>query len=298
MAEGNGSIGKLFHLAHLVDDLAATDRLYDEIFACERFYHRYERAARREASLLIVCDQCMEPIAPSADPADALTPLGRFKTRFGNRLHSIAWYVDDIEPFTARLLSHGVRVVGLTGRPVTDPKDVTAIWTHPGDTGALLEFCPSGFARDPRLDPGWTTAPWRQHPLGLLRTSHVTVLFDDAAAGQRVYGDILGGRLLHADSTDPAVARWYYAIGDDTVIEVAVPSDTSSREGKDLAAAGNAVHAVTFATADLDRATAFLAEHDVPTTRTSEHDVHLDLSPAHGLNVSLTDRTIPGDERR
>ena len=176
-------IGKLFHIAHLVDDLASTDLLYDEVFAAERYYHGYERPARRTASLVVVGDQCMEPIAPSTDQADAGTPLGRFKARFGNRLHSIAWYVDDIEAFTERLLGHDVRLVGLTGRPVTDPAGATAVWTHPADTGALLEFCPAGFAADPRLRPDWTTAPWRAHPLGLLRTSHVTVLFDDAERG-------------------------------------------------------------------------------------------------------------------
>jgi hypothetical protein len=93
------------------------------------------------------------------------------------------------------------------------------------------------------------------------------------------------------------VARSFFAVGEDTVIEVAVPTDASSPEGRDLASAGNAVHALTFTTADLERATAFLTEHGVPTTRTSEHDLHLDLSPAHGLNVFLTDRTIPGDTR-
>jgi catechol 2,3-dioxygenase-like lactoylglutathione lyase family enzyme len=290
-------IGKLFHLGHLVEDLDDTDRLYDEVFACQRYYRGYERAARREASLLVVADQCMEPIAPSKDPADARSPLGRFKARFGNRLHSIAWYVDDIEPFTALLLGHGVRLVGLTGRPVTDPAGATAIWTHPADTGALLEFCPSGFAADPRLQPGWTTGPWRQHPLGLLRTSHITVLFDDAADGHRVYGEILGGRLLHTDTADPAVGRVYYAIGEDTIVEIATPADDASREGRDLAAAGNAFHAVTFRTADLERATAFLTAHGVATTPTSDHDVHLDLPSAHGLNLFLTDRTIPGDTR-
>jgi catechol 2,3-dioxygenase-like lactoylglutathione lyase family enzyme len=290
-------IGKLFHLAHLVEDLDATDRLYDEVFACERYYRGYERAARRDASLVVVCDQCMEPIAPSADPADAQTPLARFKSRFGNRLHSIAWYVDDIEPFIARLLSHGVRLYGLTGKPVTDPAATTAVWTHPGDTGALLEFCPSGFAPDPRLQPGWSTGPWRQHPLGLLRTSHVTVLFDDVALGHRVYGDFLGGQLLHTDTSDPRAARWFYAIGEDTIVELAVPADDATPEGRDLAAAGNAVHAVTFTTADLGRAAAFLAEQGISTTYTSDHEVHLDLAPAHGLNLLLTDRTIPGDSR-
>jgi extradiol dioxygenase family protein len=289
-------IGKLFHLAHLVDDLDATDKLYDDVFACQRYYRGYEKPARREASLVIVCDQCMEPIMPSSDPADAGSPLGRFKKRFGNRLHSIAWYVDDIEPFTARLLGHGVRLVGLTGRPVTNPADATAIWTHPGDTGALLEFCPSGFAKDPRLKAEFTTAPWRDHPLGLTRTSHVTVLFNDPADGQRVYGDILDGQQIHAE-TSGDVARAYYAIGQDTVVEVAVPAAADSPEGRDLAAAGNAVHAITFATADLDRAVEFLGQQGVATTRTSDHDVHLDLAPGHGINLFLTDRTIPGDTR-
>jgi hypothetical protein len=129
--------------------------------------------------------------------------------------------------------------------------------------------------------------------LGLLRTSHVTVLFGAAAAGHRVYGDILAGQLLHKDSSDPTVARSFYAIGDDTVVEVAVPADGSSPEGRDLAAAGNAVHAVTFTTADLERAAGFLMDQGVPTTRASEHDLHIDLEPAHGLNMFLNAKRSP-----
>ena len=292
-------IGKLFHLAHLVDDLDATDRLYDEVFDCDRYYRAYEPAARREASLLVVSDQCFEPIMPSSDPADSASPLGRFKKRFGNRFHSIAWYVDDIVAFTARLLDHDVRLVGLTGRPVTDPARATAIWTHPGDTGALLEFCEAGFAADPRLDDGWTTDRWRDHPLGLLRTSHVTVLMESLDDGEQVYGEMLGGRQLHTDTSD-AAPRSYWAIGTDTVIEVVAPTDSSTPEGRDRADAGNAVHALTFATADLDRAAEFLAGHNVSTSPGSDgdpHVLHLDLDPAHGLNLFLTDRSIPGDTR-
>jgi hypothetical protein len=290
-------IGKLFHLAHLVEDLDATDRLYDKVFAGQRFYRGYVKPARREASLVIVCDQCLEPIMPSSDPADAGTPLGRFRSRFGHRLHSIAWYVDDIEAFTARMLGHGVRLYGLTGRPVEEPAGATAVWTHPGDTGALLEFSPAGFAPDPRLEDGWTTAPWRDHPLGLLRTSHVTVLFDDLAAGHRVYADVLGGDHLHTEDTDPRVSRAYYAVGADTVVEVAVPRDGDTPEGLDLAAAGKAVHAITFVSADLDQAAAFLSEQGVGVTRTSPHDLHVDLPDSHGINMFLTARTIPNDTR-
>jgi hypothetical protein len=189
-----------------------------------------------------------------------------------------------------------VRLYGLTGRPVTEAAGAQTVWTHPGDTGALLEFCPAGFAADPRLEPGWTTAPWRDHPLGLLRTSHVTVLFDDLAAGHRVYADVLGGAHLHTDD-DNGVSRAYYAIGEDTVIEVAAPRDGETPEGRDLARAGNAVYAITFASVDLDRAAAFLDDHGVPTARTSRHDLHVALAPQHGLNLFLTDRVLPNDTR-
>lgn len=290
-------IGKLFHLAHLVEDLDATDRLYDEIFDCERYYRAYEKAARREASLLVVADQCLEPIQPSADPDDATSPLGRFRSRFGNRLHSIAWYVDDIVAFTRHLLDHDIRLVGLTGKPVTEPGDSVAVWTHPGDTGALLEFVEAGFANDPRLDPDFSTQRWRDHPLSLTRTSHVTVLFDDLADAQRIYGDVLRGTPLHTDLSDPATPRAFYAIGEDTVIEAVAPTSDDTPEGADHARAGNAVHAITFATDDLAGARAFLAGKGLTVTDAAPGHVWIDLDPGHGLRVGLTDQSVPGDSR-
>ena len=239
----------------------------------------------------------MEPIAPSADPADAGTPLGRFKARFGNRLHSIAWYVADIESFTARLLSNGVRLVGLTGRPVTDPAGAVAVWTHPADTGALLEFCPAGFAADPRhragLDDGTVAGAPARPAADVARDRPVRRPCRRPARLRRH----ARRRAVHSDTTDPAVGRWYYAIGEDTVVEVAVPADDASAEGRDLAAAGNAVHGVTFTTADLDRAVTYLSEQGITVTPTSDGTVHLDLDPAHGLNLFLTATTIPGDPR-
>ena len=290
-------IGKLFHLAHLVDDLDATDRLYDEVFDCERYYRGYEKAARREASLLVVADQCMEPIQPSSDPDDAQSPLGRFRARFGSRMHSIAWYVDDIKVFTRRLLDHDIRVVGLTGRPVANPADAVAVWTHPADTGALLEFCEAGFAADPRLGPDFSTARWRDHPLALTRTSHVTVLLDDLADAARIYGDALGGELIHTDLSEPTTPRAFYAVGEDTVIEAVAPTTDTTPEGADHAAAGNAVHAITFATADLVGARDFLWTHGLGVTEVSPTHFWVNLDPGHGLKLGLTDGSIPGDRR-
>ena len=40
-------IGKLFHLTHVVSDLGAVDRWYDDVFAVTRFYHGFGRGSCR-----------------------------------------------------------------------------------------------------------------------------------------------------------------------------------------------------------------------------------------------------------
>ncbi|MFN0089830.1 MAG: VOC family protein [Acidimicrobiales bacterium] len=291
------AIGKCFHLAHLVEDLDAVDRWYDDLFSCVRFYKAYEKAAMRTASLLVISDMIMEPIQPSSDAAHQDTPLAKFKARFGNRLHSIAWYVDDVKELSASLLEHGVRQVGLTGKPVKDPKKAVAIWTHPRDTHALLEFCEPGFAADPRLEPSWSAAMWRdEHPLGIERTSHITVLFDDLDDAAQTYGHALQGRLLHEEET-AARRSAFYAVGEETVVEAVKPLTADSPEGRDFAQAGEGVFSLTFATNDLARAASFLREKNQRLEGESSNEFWVNRDDAFGLRVAFTDRRIPGDAR-
>ena len=58
-------IGKLFHLTHVVDDLEAVDRWYDDVFSVTRFYNGYEELAGRNASLIAIGDVIMEPMMPA-----------------------------------------------------------------------------------------------------------------------------------------------------------------------------------------------------------------------------------------
>jgi catechol 2,3-dioxygenase-like lactoylglutathione lyase family enzyme len=286
------AIGKLFHVTHLVDDLEASDRLYDDVFACERIYHDYEHPVRRTASLNIVADQCIEPMWLSDDPADVGRSLQRFKSRFGTRLHSIAWYVEDITIFIRHLLDFGIRLTSLTGRPIGDAAGVEAVFTDAADTGALLEFCEARYVDDPRLAPDYDGSRWIEHPLGLTHTSHITVLVDDLDLARRIYGDALMGEHLATDESDPTRPRAYYAVGTDTVIDAVAPSTSSTPEGADYASAGSAVHAVTFATVDLDRAVDFLASRGIETFAEGEHQVWLDLDPGYGIRLGLTEKPV------
>lgn len=290
-------IGKLYHLAHIVHDVDATDRLYFDVFDCLRPYRAFDKTGRRDASLAIISDQCMEPIHPSDNPADAHTPLARFRARFGNRMHSIAWYANDLKGITRRLLEHDIRLYGIDGRPVTDPDKGIAVWTHPSDTGTMLEFAEPGYAADPRLHRTYSTDRWRDHPLALICTSHVTVLVDDLGDADRLYGAALDGLRFHTDDSATTTPRAYYAIGESTVIEAVAPTSTDTPEGADHAMAGNLVHAVTFATADLNGACAFLADHNISVTRARPGHVWLELDPEHGVRIGLTDVALPGDPR-
>lgn len=292
------SVGKMFHLAHLVEDLDAVDRWYDELFGCVRFYRRYEKAAHREASLLVISDMIMEPIQPSAAPEAAGTPLGRFKARHGNRLHSLAWYVEDIEACSRELAARGIRQVGLTGRPVTDPAKAVAIWTHPADTHALLEFCEPGFAADPRLQADWVDTWADHHPLRIQRTSHITVVVEDLDAAVAVYVDALGGTLLHRDDQHHDHDRAaFIAVGEETVIHAVAPVGTTTPEGSDLAQSGEGVHAIVFATADLDAAATFLRAKGQRLEPSGADTFFINRDDAFGLRVGFTRSPIPNDPR-
>jgi len=94
------AIGKLFHIIHMTGDLPALEDWYDDVFSVRRGFldHNYMPGEKRDASLVVLGDCVIEPLAPAfrVDGWDTM-PLGRFYQRFGNHWHSIAWYTDDAQ---------------------------------------------------------------------------------------------------------------------------------------------------------------------------------------------------------
>src|SRR3546814_3310908 len=77
--------------------------------------------AFRDASLLAISDLVIEPVEIAANlPGVERSPLARFKARYGNRLHSVAWYVDNLEGAFKACRERGVRMTDVTGRSVED----------------------------------------------------------------------------------------------------------------------------------------------------------------------------------
>jgi catechol 2,3-dioxygenase-like lactoylglutathione lyase family enzyme len=261
------AIGKLFHIIHMTGDLPSLEAWYDDAFSVRRGFldHHYMPGEKRDASLVVLGDCVIEPLSPAfrVEGWDVM-PLGRFYRRFGNHWHSIAWYADDPGEIWQRCTDNGIRVFVEGGVRTTErPAPQAAIFTHPKDTIAQLEFIRregSGIeTMDPRFKPGWDPSWWAEnHPLGLVGLAYVTVLTRDAAQAKHVYTEILGGTLVKEDESSLAGTRNSYVLMGDTVVELATPVHEGTLAADDMAANGEIFHAAAFRVRDLDQAEEYL----------------------------------------
>lgn len=292
-------IGKLFHLTHVVSDLDAVDKWYDEVFAVTRFYRGYMSEAGRDASLIAIGDVVMEPMTPARVANLRNQSVKKFHDRFGQHFHSIAWYVDDVAEISTHLAKHGLRQFDILGRMVTPPKEKYAVWTHPRETHGQLEFAAVGSNTiDPRLQPAWSNDFWRErHPLGIERASHITVVVADLARAKRLYLDVLGGKLIAEREVPGRKQSAFVAVGEDTVVELAQPLSSGGPEARDLERNGEGIHALTFKTRDLARAAEFLKSKNLRPEHEGADTLALGSEQAFGMVIGFTDRALPGDAR-
>jgi catechol 2,3-dioxygenase-like lactoylglutathione lyase family enzyme len=292
-------IGKLFHLTHVVGNLAAVDQWYDEVFAVTRYYRGYEKLAGRDASLIAIGEVIMEPMMPARVANLQNQSVKKFHDRFGQHFHSIAWYVDDVREISAQLDRNGLRLFNIVGKQVKPGEESFAIWTHPKDTYGQLEFAAIGkYTIDPRLQPAWSNNFWQQqHPLGIERASHITVVVRDLPSAKRLYCDILGGKLIHEEETASRKRGAFVAVGEDTVVELAQPLSQTSPEGREMETNGEGIYSVTFTTRDLARANAFLKSKQLRPEPDGTESIVLGKDQAFGMVVGFTQRKLPNDQR-
>ncbi|MGO9451806.1 MAG: VOC family protein [Candidatus Binataceae bacterium] len=292
-------IGRLFHLTHVVSDLDAVDRWYDEVFSVTRYYHGFAKAAGRNASLIAIGEIIMEPMSPANVPNLRNLSVRRFHDRFGQHFHSIAFYADDVAEISTHLGKRGLRQWDVVGRPVTPPNEKYAIWTHPKETHGQLEFAVIGTNTiDPRLQPAWSSEFWpRRHPLGIERASHITVVVRDLPAARQFYCDVLSAKVLDERETQGRKRSAYVMVGEDTIIELAQPTSSGSPEADDLERNGEGVHSLTFKTKDLARAAEFLNSKGMRPEADGADSILLGKDQAFGMVIGFTQRAIPNDPR-
>ena len=299
-------ITKNFHIIHMTDDLAALDTWYDEVFGVARFMHKqYSDVLKRDASLVLIGDLCIEPMAPSfrIEGWDSVA-IGRFWNRFGKRWHSIAWYVDQrehIKELFDELIANEVRMYSGAGQKAPTEPPPGALFTHPRDTITQLEFMPHfpGMG-DPRFhgsfDPGWWT---RDHPLHVQKSAYTTLTVRDLDAAKRVYIEVLRGTLLHEEERALTGTRSaFILVGDDLVIELAQPLDTGSAMGRDLEENSQTLYSVSLKVRDLGEAERHLTSHNIAFTDRDDNTLYTDPATTHGVIFGFTTWEIPNDPRK
>jgi catechol 2,3-dioxygenase-like lactoylglutathione lyase family enzyme len=278
---------KVFHVSHVVDDLDAAVAWYDEVFSPRR-WQRSELFGTSLA-LLVVGDVVMMPMQPSGAVP---TAPGRFRERFGQRLHSLAVYVDHPVDLIDHLRSLGLRLTGSDGTELRNPQD--EIWTQPRQTPMLFEFFePRPSMHDPRLEEeDWSSSYWREsHPLGITGACF-TVVTADADVATRFFVEALRGKVVHERTVAPYGTRSaFVALNDEVMIEVAEPLGTDSDAGRDLAERAT-FHAVTFQVADLERAAGHVESKGIRTERPAPGHLALEPHDCFGVRFRLTDRDI------
>ena len=82
-------IGKNFHVIHMAGDVRELGLWYYDVFSVRQFIpESYMAAEKRDASLVLLGDLCIEPLAPAFRVEGwERMPLGRYYSQHGKRLH-------------------------------------------------------------------------------------------------------------------------------------------------------------------------------------------------------------------
>ncbi|QLL08927.1 hypothetical protein [Mycobacterium vicinigordonae] len=267
------AVGKQWHVNHIVDDYRVVADWYRDVFgAVDVFTDEWLEAEKRWASMVTIADLAVDVMEPT--PEAAHLPLGKFLARFGRHFHAAAYFVDcpPTEIFDT-LTAQGVRCFGLAGagREIMVDQPMSPVFTHPRDTAGQLEFMPCSQSRpgplgvpgrweDPRFHEGWSTDPWRKHPLAIVGW-RVGVVVSDLDRATDIYR-ALGAGVVAKDET-PLAERRQLSLGANTTVELIRPSSADSVAGRDLIANGEIMHCCVFETSDLAAAEAHLVSRSV-----------------------------------
>src|SRR5215470_6544783 len=160
-------IVRTYHVTHVVDDIDGATAWYHDVFSPHVVRERTDGPQGVALTLNLVGDIILMPM--SSSPGQDSAP-GRFQARFGQHMHSLAWFVDGLPDLVDTLIGNGLSLADEYGRPTEVASE--EVWTRARQAPVLLEFVRSigedGAGYDPRFGADWSIAPYRDaHPLGI-----------------------------------------------------------------------------------------------------------------------------------
>ncbi|RYF40463.1 MAG: hypothetical protein EOO27_47650 [Comamonadaceae bacterium] len=178
--------------------------------------------------------------------------------------------------------------------------DILVGFTFPEQAGMRHEFEELGKRHrdfhaqkaDPRLRPGWTTPGVDPaDPLGIVRSSHHTILTPDLARASRLSVDAAGGRIIGKQRNhEPDASTTFMQLGD-AVVEFAVP-DADTMHEKRVSEGNDHYLGISLEVANLDNVSAHLSSVGLTPRRPDRDVVTIDPDDAFGMQWRFI-RTLP-----
>lgn len=211
------------------------------------------------AIFTMVSDALLETVAPNRYRTGGTQ---RWPDVDDGELVTTGWFVENVPALYTELRAAGIRVVNARDDVLDAPEwtpNPSPFYGHPDDTGLRYPFFePFPFPLDERLVPGWSVPELDPaDPLGILGTSHHTIVSAQPDRALRLLIDVLGGTAL-GTVTDTARGRTGPAVHlADAVYHIAIADTPGAPDGPDR------YEAITWRVADLDRVAAHLTAENV-----------------------------------
>jgi len=165
--------------------------------------------------LIAIGEVIMEPMTPARVANLRNESVKRFHDRFGQHLHSIAFYFDDVAQISAHLGQHRLRQFDVTGKSVTPPNEKFAVGRIRAKRTGNSSSRPSVPTPSIRAcSRRGSNEYWRErNPLGIERASHITAVVGDLSAAKKFYVEVLGAKLIDERSIANRKQSAFVAVG-------------------------------------------------------------------------------------
>lgn len=280
-------VEKVIHINQVLGDFEGANRFYADVFGAVEYMNSYDPGERRDASLFVIGDTCIELFSPRDDQS----LLGANLARYGDSFHSFEWKVPDLAEAKEAFDANGLRIT--TYRPDQ------FFMTHPKDTrGLLLELCPFDMHDDPRVEPGWSSAPWRdEHPLGIDRLHSMSAAVRDLDDAVSFLGKLTGLDPVHRGERTGVGRTATFWIGD-VLHELLEPTGEGSPAAAYIERYGPRVRNLVWRVRSVDAARAHLEGKGLRVTDGDEPGwIALDPEDNYGVLWQFTEDRHPGDPR-
>lgn len=299
---GDFGMGQMVHVVHMSDDVAKLRDWWTDVFGGHAYLGidepNYLPIEDRHAALLMISDLCIEVMAPKM-PADPAKPVGKFYTKFGQHLHSVGYWVDDLQGLGDRMIAGGVRI-GKPGGGLIEKMDpeVMYFFPNPKDTGGLMvEMTKHPMPDDPRDRDDWSSLArkWPDHPLTIQRFSYVTLGVRDLDAAVNTYVETMQAIPIEEGTDTDMGSRYVTMQLGDCLLQIAEPLTAESDLGQHVERYGNFIYSLRFKVGDIDSAERWLTAKGVGTTRPRSGLLALDPADTYGAPIFLSSEEIEGD---